>query len=205
MTILKVGLTGGLASGKSLVARRLMERGFPVLDADLVVRDLYRPGRAGAAAISRSFGRGFLDSTGAVDRRKLGQAAFSQPDRVRELNALIHPLVIEEQRSFFERLERSGAPVGVVEATLLVESGGRDRFDVLIAVSSPEEKRLARAAARNPEIPVDELKNRIAAQLRDAERERVADFVIRNEGSEEMLRRHADSVADALAERLGTG
>lgn len=204
MTILKVGLTGGLASGKSLVARRLMERGFPVLDADLVVRDLYRPGRAGAAAISRSFGRDFLDSTGAVDRRKLGQAAFSQPDRVRELNALIHPLVIEEQRAFFERLERSGAPVGVVEATLLVESGGRDRFDVLIAVSAPEEKRLARAAARSPEIPIDQLRSRIAAQLRDAERERVADFVIRNEGSEEMLRRHADSVADALAERLGT-
>lgn len=199
--MLRVGLTGGLASGKSSVARALAREGLPVRDADLVVRELYEPGQPGALAIASSFGPEFLDESGAVVRARLGAHVFGHPDRVARLNALIHPLVHAEHARWFEALERAGQRLGVVEATLLLESGGRARFDVVVTVSAPEDVRLARAAARNPEIPVEELRNRMKAQLPDARREELADVVLRNDGSAEELLAKARELARQLRER----
>jgi len=173
-----------------------------VLDADRIVHDLYRPGHDGARAIAEEFGPEYLDETGAVDRTRLAEHVFSDPARVARLNARIHPLVHEAQRRWFGALEHSGQTLGVAEATLLLESGGRERYDVVVTVSAPEEMRLVRAMRRSPGSNEAELRRRMENQLSDAAREKVADFVIVNDGSEVDLTRKAEALANDLKTRL---
>lgn len=202
--ILRVGLTGGIASGKSTVAARLREHGIPVLDADEVVRDLYRPGGEGARIVAEEFGPRMLDPSGGVDRARLARHVFADPLALARLNARIHPLVIETQRRWLGEREVAGERVGVIEATLLVESGGRGRFDVVIAVSAPEEIRLERAVRRSGETDREGLRRRIAAQLLDAEREKAADIVLHADGTKEELLEKVDALARRLmAEAAG--
>ncbi len=196
--LLRVGLTGGLASGKSTVAARLAGHGIPVLDADAVVHDLYRPGAPGALAVAEEFGPGLLDPSGAVDRSRLAARVFGDAAALSRLNARVHPLVIATQRRWLEEQERAGVPVAVVEATLLVESGGRGRYDVLVAVSAPQEVRLERAVRRSGEIHRDGLRRRIAAQIRDEEREKAADIVLRSDGPKDELLEKVDELAARL-------
>ncbi len=201
--ILKVGLTGGLASGKSTVAERLRESGIPVLDADLIVRDLYREGSAGARAVAGAFGPEFLAADGSVDRPKLSAHVFHDPPSLSRLNALIHPLVQGEQARWFQGLEAKGEALGVIEATLLVETGGRRRFDVLVTVSAPADMRLKRAIRRSGETDPNEFVKRMSAQFSDAAREEVADIVIRTEGTKEDLLKKVDELAKELKGRAG--
>jgi dephospho-CoA kinase len=196
--ILRVGLTGGIASGKSTVAARLVERGIPVLDADRVVHDLYLPGAAGARAVAEEFGPDLLDPSGGVDRSRLAQRVFGDSETLARLNTRIHPLVLEAQKNWFEEREGAGDALGVVEATLLVETGGRGRYDVIVAVSAPEEVRLERAVRRSGETEREGLKRRIAAQLRDEEREKSADIVLTTSGTKEDLLSKVDELADRL-------
>ena len=196
--ILRVGLTGGIASGKSTVAARLREHGIPVLDADEVVRELYQPGGDGARAVAAEFGARMLDPSGGVDRARLARHVFADPLALARLNARIHPLVIESQLTWLRERQEAGDAIGVIEATLLVESGGRGRYDLVIAVSAPEEVRLERAVRRSGEIERENLRRRIAAQLRDAERERAADIVLRSDGSKEELMAKVDALARKL-------
>ncbi len=198
MSIFRVGLTGGLASGKSTVATRLRESGIPVLDADLIVRDLYRPGEAGARAVADLFGAEYLTPEGEVDRARLSARVFADKEALARLNARVHPLVIAEQKRWFEELERRGEALGVVEATLLVETGGRDRYDFLLAVSAAASVRLERAVKRSGEIHRDELVRRMAAQIPDVERERVADVVLKTDGAKDELLARVDELADRL-------
>ncbi|MFI5182124.1 MAG: dephospho-CoA kinase [Thermoanaerobaculia bacterium] len=198
--ILRIGLTGGIASGKSTVAARLREHGIPVLDADEVVRDLYRPDGKGARIVMEEFGPEMLDPSGGVDRARLARRVFADPLALARLNARIHPLVIETQRRWLEEREKEGKRLGVIEATLLVESGGRERYDLIIAVSAPEEVRLERAVHRSGEAERDGLRRRIAAQMRDAEREKAADIVLRSDGTKEELLEKVDLLAARLAE-----
>ena len=201
--ILKVGLTGGLASGKSTVAARLRENGIPVLDADLIVHDLYRAGGAGARAVADAFGPEYLSPDASVDRRKLSAHVFHDSAALARLNGLIHPLVREAQARWFKDLETNGEPLGVIEATLLVETGGRQRFDVLVAVSAPADARLARAVRRSGESDPNEFVRRMSAQLSDAEREKAADIVLHAEGTKEELLKRVDGLARELKERAG--
>lgn len=194
----KVGLTGGLASGKTTVAERLTEYGIPVLDADKVVHDLYRPGRPGANAVAMVFGVQMIDPQGGVDRKKLAARVFSDQPSLKTLNGLIHPLVITEQAKWFDSLAKSGQPIGVVEATLLIETGGRSRYDFIATVSAPEMVRLGRALGRIPGEDSAGLAKRIAAQLPDSAREAVADFVIVNDGTRDELIAKADVLAEKL-------
>jgi dephospho-CoA kinase len=205
--ILKVGLTGGIASGKSTVAERLAHNGIPVLDADKVVHDLYLPRAAGTRAVQEEFGSGLLDGTGAVDRSRLAERVFSDASALARLNARIHPLVLEAQQRWFEARERAGDTLGVVEATLLVETGGRERYDYIIAVSAPEAVRLERAVRRSGEIHREGLRRRIAAQMQDAEREKSADVVVETAGTKDELLVRVDGLAARLKElaRRGTG
>ncbi len=199
--ILRVGLTGGLASGKSTVAARLLEHGIPVLDADVIVHDLYRAGGSGARAVAEAFGPDFLAADGSVDRAKLSAQVFHDPDSLARLNALIHPLVHDEQARWFAELEAKGEALGVVEATLLVETGGRQRFDVLVTVSAPAEVRLQRAIRRSPDTNPNEFLRRISAQFPDAAREEVADVVLRSQGPKEDLLKKVDELAARLKAR----
>jgi len=194
---LTVGLTGGLASGKSTVARWLAEMdGFTVVDADRLVADLYRPGQPGAEAVRRLFGDAVLDERGAVDHRKLGAIVFGDADARRALEAAIHPLV---GAAFGEELERARGIV-VLEATLLVETGGADRYDVLVTVEADPELRLERAVERGVER--ESARGRLAAQATAEQRIARADHVLWNEGSLEELRARVDELARALRARL---
>ncbi len=148
--MLRVGLTGGIASGKSAVAARWRELGIPVLDADRLVHALYEPGAPGAVAVAEEFGADLLDERGAVDRPRLASLVFADPAAVARLNARIHPLVRLETDRWLAGREAERHARAVVEATLLVENGGRERFDLLVAVSAPEDLRIARALARDP-------------------------------------------------------
>ncbi|MDL2718620.1 MAG: dephospho-CoA kinase [Acidobacteriota bacterium] len=201
--ILKVGLTGGLASGKSTVAERLRERGISVLDADRIVHDLYRAGSAGARAVAEAFGPDFLAADGSVDRPRLSAHVFHDPPSLARLNALIHPLVRDEQARWFSDLEAKGEALGVVEATLLVETGGRQRFDVLVTVSAPADVRLKRAIRRSGETDPNDFLKRMSAQFTDAAREEVSDIVIRTEGMKEELLTKVDELAAELRARAG--
>jgi dephospho-CoA kinase len=196
--ILRVGLTGGIASGKSTVAARLAAHGIPVLDADEVVHSLYLPGGDGARAVSEEFGPELLDRTGGVDRASLARKVFGDAAALARLNARIHPMVIERQRKWLAEREAAGALLAVVEATLLVESGGRDRYDVVVVVSAPPEVRLERAVRRSGEAERENLQRRIEAQLRDEEREKAADIVLRADGTKEELLATVDELAARL-------
>jgi len=196
--VLRVGLTGGIASGKSAVAARWRELGIPVLDADRLVRALYEPGEPGAAAVAEEFGPDVLDARGAVDRGRLAAIVFADPAAVARLNARVHPLVRAETDRWLAEREAEGRAVAAVEATLLVENAGRERFDLLVAVSAPEELRLERALARDPSATRDSVLARMRAQLPDADRNAACDVVLVNDGTLDELIEASGSGLDFL-------
>lgn len=184
--ILKVGLTGGIASGKSTVASLLGELGCTVVDADRIVADLYRPGRAGHEALVGEYGDEILLEDGSIDRVRLAEIAFASPESAERLNSLIHPLVIEAQEELIEtEARRGGDRIFVVEATLLLESGGRARFDRIIVVDLDPELQVARAIARG--MDPNDARRRMERQMPRHERLSQADYVIDNSRSFEQL------------------
>lgn len=182
MTRLLVGLTGGLAAGKSTVARLLGELGCTVVDADRLVAELYRPGGAGVARVAELFGGAVLAPDGAVDHRALAARAFADPQARGRLEAAIHPLV----RDRFRALAAAAQGIVVLEATLLVEAGWADAFDVVVTVEAPRELRLARAVARG--LSREEAERRLAAQGDGEARRAGADRVVVNDGDTAALR-----------------
>ena len=201
--ILRVGLTGGIASGKSTVAHLLDELGCRTVDADAIVASLYRPGRAGHQAIVRSYGRAMLLPDGEIDRVRLAAIAFSSTSDAQQLNALIHPLVVAEvQRMMREEDSRAGeaGAIVVVEATLLLESGGRDRYDKVIVVDIDPELQIERAVGRG--MSREEAKRRIAHQMGREERLRNADYVIDNSGDLQVAAARTRRVYERLRDDL---
>lgn len=192
---LRVGLTGGLAGGKSTVARWLGEEGFQVIDADRLVAELYEPERAGAAAVLALFGPEALDGRGAVDRPKVAARVFRDPAARRSLEDAVHPLV----RRRFEEIAAAAQGVVVLEATLLVEAGYTPLFDLVVTVESPCELRLQRAIERG----MDEAaaRARLLAQGDGEERREAAHRVIDNSGDLAHLRHQVDELVGEL-ERL---
>lgn len=181
--ILRVGLTGGIASGKSTIMRMLAGFGCVTVDADVIVSRLYEPGEAGFEAIIGTYGRQILLPHGEIDRKKLAGIAFSNPEEAKRLNALIHPIVIaEEERMMREAGERAGHEdlIYVVEATLLLEAGGRQRYDKIIVVDVAPEVQIERAMARG--MTREDVARRIEHQMPRDERLRHADYVIDNGG-----------------------
>jgi dephospho-CoA kinase len=179
--ILRAGLTGGIASGKSTVRALLGALGCYVVDADKLVADLYQPGRAGHTALVETYGREILREDETVDRVKLANLAFATPDGAKQLNALIHPLVVQYTNELLDEYERThGDGIAVVEATLMIESGGRKRFDRIVIVDVSPEVQIERGVARG--LPPEEVQRRIANQMPREERLRHADYVIDNSG-----------------------
>jgi len=185
--VLRVGLTGGLASGKSTVAGMLEELGAAVLDADEIVRALYREGGAGAEAARKLFGDAVTGPDGRVDRVRIAALIFGDPAARHALEASIHPLVRAESERFFAEAERRGAPVAVVEASQLLEARTESDYDRVLLVTAPEEERVRRWGEKGGDS--EDARRRISAQIREeVARERVHD-VIWNGGSREELRR----------------
>ncbi len=212
--MLRVGLTGGLGSGKSSVARVWAEEGVPVLEADALGRALMQPGQAVYARIAAAFGPAVVRPDGELDRGALAREAFAG-GRLQELNAIVHPAVLREQERLLGELERQGRPLAAVESALIFEvSEGarpwRERFDRLVLVTAPEELRAARYAARMaPESgPArarleEEARRRMGAQLPDEAKRRECDYVIENTRTLVLLRREALAVLRTLREEAG--
>ncbi|HYC62173.1 MAG TPA: dephospho-CoA kinase [Thermoanaerobaculia bacterium] len=199
--ILRVGLTGGIASGKSTLVRMLAALGCITVDADAIVARLYRQGEAGHAAIVQTYGSAILQADGEIDRKKLADIAFSKPEEAQKLNALIHPLVIAEQARLFRDAEERGEDaIYVVEATLLLESGGRQRFDRIVVVDVDPDVQVARAVGRG--MTAEEAKRRIAHQMPREERLRHADYIIDNSGDEGAALAEATRVYELLVRDL---
>ena len=181
--ILRVGLTGGIASGKSTITRILAGLGCVTADADEVVSRLYRPGGAGHEAIVREYGTGILLPDGEIDRKKLADTAFASKESAAKLNALIHPLVIaEEERIIGAEAQRfpDRDRIFVVEASLLLESGGRERYDRIIVVDLDPAMQVERAVGRG--LTRAEAQRRMRHQMTREERLQHADYVIDNSG-----------------------
>ena len=180
-----VGLTGGLASGKSTVARLLAERGMPVLDADRVVHELYEPGGRGAAAVAEIFGSGVLDENGGVNRSILGGRVLRDQELRTALEHAIHPLVREKIAGWIESLGNVRA--AVVEASLLVETGSYRAYDVLVVVDCGREQQLERAVSRG--MTEERALALIDAQVPLSRKRELADAVIDNSGPPDDLER----------------
>ena len=178
--ILHCGLTGGIASGKSTIARMFAELGCITVDADEIVAALYRPGAAGHEALVRTYGAGILDVGGEIDRRKLSDLAFATPEAARQLNALIHPLVLAEEKRIIAAMPGDDDRIAIVEATLLIEAGQLERYDKIIVVDLSAEVQIARGVARG--MTREEVERRIAHQLPRQERLRHADYIVDNSG-----------------------
>lgn len=213
--MLRVGLTGGLGSGKSTVAAMLRELGAQVIEADELGRALMEPGQAVYAEIVRVFGPEAVDADGRLNRPRLAQLAF-EGGRLQELNAIVHPAVIGEQQRWMEQVfARDPAAVAVVESALIFEverdarlrgeqdgvlADWRKRFDHVIVVTAPDEVKVARYAGRiaapGParEAAVRDARVRLARQVPDAEKAARADFVIENTGDLDALRAQVNSV-----------
>jgi dephospho-CoA kinase len=199
--MLRVGLTGGIASGKSTIMRMLAGLGCITVDADAIVARLYRPGEAGHAAIARVYGPGILLADGEVDRKQLAALAFSSAGEAQKLNALIHPIVVaEEARLMREAEERGGDAIYIVEATLLLEAGGRQRYDRIVVVDVDPDIQIERAIARG--MTREEVTRRIAHQMPREERLRHADYVIDNSGDERAALAEVQRVYALLARDL---
>lgn len=185
--MLRVGLTGGLCSGKSEVAEMFRRRGVHVLQADKLAHELMRPGQPVYEQVVNHFGREIVQVDGTIDRRKLAALAF-EPGRIQELNRIVHPAVVQKQEAWMDEMEqRDARGISIVEAALIVEAGVARRFDKLVVVTSTPEQRIERFAARSPDADKGaarrEARRRLAAQLPDEEKIKVADYVIDNSGS----------------------
>jgi dephospho-CoA kinase len=190
--VLHVGLTGGLASGKSEVARRLTELGAVVFDADRIVAEMYGPGAPGSEAARELFGEAVLDASGRVDRARIAAIVFADPRRRHELEARIHPLVVRETERRFEEAEKRGVRVGVAEASQLLESGMEGRFDRVLLVVAPETQRIRRWEQKGGDP--DDGRRRIAAQISPVAAFDRATDVIANDGTLDELRAKVDEV-----------
>lgn len=196
------GLTGGIASGKSAVAKYLRDRGVPVIDADVLARDVVAPGTEGLAEIVKAFGREVLGSDGGLDRKKLAAVVFGDDEKRKKLNSIVHPKVATATFQRAAELRDEGEPLVCYEAALIVENGLQDMFRPLVVVAAPEEVQLARAATRDA-ATIDEVRARIRAQMPLADKVAVADHVIENAGTLEELRRKTDEVLRAICGKLG--
>ncbi len=190
-----VGLTGGLASGKSTVAHLLAEAGFTVIDADRLVAVLYRPQGAGAQAVRDLFSEAVLTPQGAVDHSALANIVFADDDARNRLEAAIHPLV---RQRFAEIAAASDSPA-VLEATLLVEAGYPPDFDLIVTVEADPKTRLTRAIARG--LDPEAAAARLAAQGSGEMRRQAADWVIDNDGTLDELQAQVDALAAEIRHR----
>lgn len=209
--MLKVGLTGGIASGKSSVGEMFVALGAHLIQADRISHSLMAPGQAVYNEVVRHFGREILHADGSVNRAKLAELAFgtSSPgetkraSRIDELNRIVHPAVIRSQDEWMDAIgQQDRHAVAMVEAALILEAGAANRFDRLIVVTCDPEQRAARFAARQKidlEAARKEVVRRMAAQLPDEEKIKAANFVVDNSGSLEKTREQVGQVWEKLS------
>ncbi|MFO1375854.1 MAG: dephospho-CoA kinase [Steroidobacteraceae bacterium] len=185
-----VGLTGGIASGKTTVANLFAARGAVVIDTDQIARDVVEPGQPALDRIATAFGPGVLDVSGRLDRRGLRQIVFADPAKRRLLEEILHPAIRAELAA---RALAADGPYQIHVVPLLVESSRREGFDRILVVDCPPDRQLARLLQRDAET-VEQAESIIAAQVDRERRLQAADDVIRNDGTPEDLSRRVDEI-----------
>lgn len=196
-----IGLTGGIGSGKSTIAAILEEQGAVVLNADLVGHEVYLPGRPAWQEIVDAFGRDILAPDGTIDRKKLGAAVFSDPRALKRLNRIVHPRMKGMMREKLAELDRDGVEVAVLEAALLFDAGWDDLADEVWVTVAPPEVAAERAAQRSG-LPVEQVLERIKAQMSNEERARRSHVVIDTSGDLDATRRQTVHEWQRLKQRL---
>jgi len=186
---MRIGLTGGIGSGKSTAARRFAELGALVVDSDRIAREVVEPGTPGLAAVAEAFGPGVLDSDGRLDRPALGRIVFADEEARGRLNGILHPLIRARVAEIV-----AAAPAGTVvvqDVPLLVETGQAGAYDLVVVVEAPPEARMERLG-RDRGMPAEQARARMASQATDEERRAAADIVLRNDGTPADLRAQVD-------------
>jgi len=197
-----VALTGGIASGKSTIARRLAEHGAVVVDADQVVRDVQGPGSPVLQAIAAEFGADMLGADGSLDRARLGGRVFGDAAAVKRLNAIVHPAVrVESQSRFHAAFAADPHTVVVYDVPLLAEARLEDPWDLILVAHAPADVRAARLVSLRGMSDAD-ARARIASQVPDDERLRIADVVIDTDGPLARTVAQTDAVWDTLPELI---
>ena len=200
--MLKVGLTGSIAVGKTFVLGVLSELGCHVIDADVVARQVALPGSPGLKAVIDAFGEEVLKSDGSLNRARLGEIVFADEAKRQQLNSILHPFIIAAQDAQLRELElQDPKGIVVVDAALMIESGGYQRFDKLIVVHCRPEVQLQRLMRRN-KLSREEAEQRIATQMPQEEKKRYADYLIDTSGEFAETRRQTEEVYHALREAL---
>jgi dephospho-CoA kinase len=202
MTVHVFGLTGGVGSGKSTVAARFRAAGVPVLDADLIAREVVEPGTQGLAAVVDAFGARVLAPDGSLDRAALAAEVFGDDAKRKRLNAILHPRIAQRTFERTAALDAAGERLACYEAALLVENGLADAFRPLVVVAVPESVQVARAMARDACTEAQALA-RVRAQLPLQAKLDAADYVIDNGDDVASTERRADEVLAAIRGRLG--
>ena len=201
--MLRVGLTGGIASGKSAVGEMFAALGASVIQADHISHQLMQPNEAVYLEVVRHFGSGILNPNGTVSRPKLAEAAFGSPgkglpSRIEELNRIVHPAVIKKQLDWMKEVGRTNPKaVAIVEAALILEAGAVGDFDQVVVVTCRPEQRVQRWARRlgvSEEAARIDVERRMDAQLSDEEKIKAADFVIDNSGSLDETRKQVETI-----------
>ncbi|UOY02825.1 dephospho-CoA kinase [Blastococcus sp. PRF04-17] len=197
---MRIGLTGGIGSGKSTVSALLADHGAVVVDADRVAREVVAPGTPGLTAVVSAFGERVLTADGALDRPALAGIVFADPEARRTLDGIVHPLV----RARARELEAAAPPGSVVvhDVPLLAETGQATSYDLVLVVEADVEVRVARLVQRG--LTADDARARMAAQASDEQRRAIADVVLDNSGTPEELARQVDTFwAERVAPALG--
>ena len=196
--MLRVGLTGGLASGKSFVGHALADLGCYLIEADKLGHEVMQPGAEAYDAIVREFGEGVLDSTGHIKRRALSALVWDHPERLEKLNSFVHPPVrAREERRMVEIAQTDPKAIAVVEAAILVETGSYKNFDKLIVVTCTADQQMERALKRGS-YSREEILARLSRQLPLAEKLRVANYVIDTSGPKESTLEQVRRVYESL-------
>lgn len=195
-----IGLTGGIGSGKSTVAKLLAEHGFPVVDADQLAREVVEPGQPALAELAEAFGQDVLLADGSLNRSELAARAFVDKERTELLNAITHPRIQELRERRFQKAKDAGSDAVVYDMPLLVEQGVDKNMDLTVVVDVDVEERIRRLVATRG-LTEEDARRRIAAQVADAERLAAADVVIDNNGPVEALGEQVDQLVRVIRGR----
>jgi dephospho-CoA kinase len=196
--MLRVGLTGGIATGKSTVGAMFVELGCHLIDSDKITHELLEPGQEVHAAVVQEFGRGIVRSDQSIDRRLLGDLVFKDPQARAKLNSLIHPVVIQRQQEWLKDVETGDTnAVAIVDAALMIEVGTYKNYDKVIVVTCSPDVQRERLRTRSG-LTDEQIDARIRSQMPMEEKVKHADFVIDNSGSMDITRQQVRQVFDRL-------
>lgn len=196
-----VGLTGGIASGKTTVSKMFADLGIPIIDADVLAREVVEPGTSGLQAVVEEFGEDVLDESGRLDRKKMAELVFGDDEARETLNAILHPRIGAAGAKYIQGYQSHPAPYVMYEGALLVETGAYQAFSALVVVSADEAVQRLRLIARDG-FTVSEANSRIEAQLPLERKVAVADFVVTNNGDLEGTREQVAHVHQQLVARF---